>query len=188
MSVTLENTLEPPAGGDSPPQLGPSRSRSPTICLLTLSAIVDDPRVRRQGDIFHRNGWRVFGVGLAGGRSPLPEWTILAKDQASAGFAAAQDPDDRSKPAQGALQSLVAAMANYLLSKPRLRRLGSTRLRLLGRCALLFVRVRPELAEKIFWRNQSRRRVYELAGAVEADIWLANDWTALPIAARLAQE
>jgi glycosyltransferase involved in cell wall biosynthesis len=44
------------------------------------------------------------------------------------------------------------------------------------------------LAAKIFWRDPPILQLYKLAGAVDADIWLANDWTALPIAARLAQE
>ncbi len=49
----------------------------PTICVLALSAIADDPRVRRQAEAFHRAGWKVVAVGLPGARSPDPEWPIF---------------------------------------------------------------------------------------------------------------
>jgi hypothetical protein len=54
----------------------PSGAR-PRICLIALSAIADDPRVRRQGDAFVRDGWDVVAVGLPGARSTAPGWTIL---------------------------------------------------------------------------------------------------------------
>jgi glycosyltransferase involved in cell wall biosynthesis len=157
--------------------------------VLALSAIADDPRVRRQGDGFHQIGWRVFGVGLPGGRSALPEWPILAENQPSGSFAADRDRHEpRKPPSPGAAESVVTGIANYLRKKPRLRRLASMGWRLLGRCMLLLVRVRPGLAEKMFWADMPPRELHALAGAVEADIWLANDWTALPIVARLARE
>ena len=85
-------------------------------------------------------------------------------------------------------ESFESLLANYLRSKPRLLRLASISLRFFRRCMLLTVRIRPALAEKIFWRDPPLHQLYERAGLVTADIWLANDWTALPIAARLAQE
>jgi glycosyltransferase involved in cell wall biosynthesis len=184
----LSDLLRSVLGGAALPGLSRGEFRPPTVCLLALSIIADDPRVRRQGDIFHRNGWRVFGVGLPGGRSALPEWPILAKNQPSGGFAAHRDRHAPSKLPRSALQSVLTATSNFLRKKPGLRRLASTGWRLLGRCRLLLIRVRPGLAEKIFWSDRSFRDMHELADAVEADIWLANDWTALPIAARLAQE
>jgi hypothetical protein len=39
------------------------------ICILALSAIADDPRVRRQGEGFHRAGRRVVAAGPRGARS-----------------------------------------------------------------------------------------------------------------------
>lgn len=47
------------------------------IMLIALSAIPDDPRVRRMGDYLHARGWEVVAVGLPGGRSPAPEWRIV---------------------------------------------------------------------------------------------------------------
>lgn len=54
-----------------------------SICLISFSAIADDPRVRRQGQAFHDAGWRVVAVGLGGARSPNPEWPILTAGNAS---------------------------------------------------------------------------------------------------------
>src|SRR5262245_9553863 len=50
--------------------------RQRTVCLLALSAVPDDPRVRRQGDAFHARGWKVTGVGLPGARSAPPAWEL----------------------------------------------------------------------------------------------------------------
>lgn len=49
----------------------------PRICIIALSAIADDPRVRRQGDAFALAGWEVIAVGLRGAQSTRPDWTIL---------------------------------------------------------------------------------------------------------------
>ncbi len=52
-------------------------AQRPAICVLSLSPIADDPRVRRQGEAFHRAGWTVIAVGLPGARSPEPGWRIM---------------------------------------------------------------------------------------------------------------
>lgn len=49
----------------------------PRICIIAMSVIADDPRVRRQGDAFARAGWEVVAVGLPGAQSTPPDWTIL---------------------------------------------------------------------------------------------------------------
>lgn len=188
MSTALESTVREVSTGNGKLTVSPSQSFSPTICLLALSTIADDPRVRRQGDIFHRSGWRVIGVGLPGGRSPPPEWPIIVEDQPSGGIAPGRRRHRRNKPPQGALRSLRAATANYFRYKPCLQRLASSAWRLFGRCALFLVRIYPGLAEKIFWRDPLLRQLYRLASTVTADVWLANDWNALPVAARLAQQ
>ncbi|KFC66778.1 hypothetical protein FG93_04258 [Bosea sp. LC85] len=47
----------------------------------------------------------------------------------------------------------------------------------------------PQHASKAYWTLNDRfERLYELASQEQADLWLANDWTALPIARRLAAE
>ena len=57
----------------------------PRICIISMSAIADDPRVRRQGDAFARAGWEVVGVGLRGALSTPPGWTILTYAQNDVG-------------------------------------------------------------------------------------------------------
>jgi glycosyltransferase involved in cell wall biosynthesis len=57
----------------------------PTICILAISTITDDPRVRRQAEAFHRAGWKVVAVGIPGGKAASPEWPILTRDNAPPG-------------------------------------------------------------------------------------------------------
>ena len=62
--------------------MAPDKRRQ--IGILALSAIADDPRVRRQGDAFHVAGWDVIAFGLSGsGRSPAPVWPIVGCDVAT---------------------------------------------------------------------------------------------------------
>ena len=47
----------------------------------------------------------------------------------------------------------------------------------------------PTYAEKLYWSlNDKFQRMYDLARGQDVDLWLANDWTSLPIASRLAAE
>lgn len=55
--------------------------RPPKICILSFSAIPDDPRVRRQGDAFFEAGWSVVAIGLPGSRSALPAWPVYAYNE-----------------------------------------------------------------------------------------------------------
>src|SRR5215212_1668707 len=62
------------AGREAQP--APEQELGPMIGLLALSAIPDDPRVRRQGDAFTSAGWQVRAFGLSGGVSELPGWPV----------------------------------------------------------------------------------------------------------------
>ena len=57
----------------------------PQCCILALSTIADDPRVRRQAEAFHRAGWKVITVGIPGANASPPEWPILTRDNAPLG-------------------------------------------------------------------------------------------------------
>lgn len=46
------------------------------VCLLSITAIADDVRIRRQGDALHDLGIEVHGVGIEGAESPPPAWEI----------------------------------------------------------------------------------------------------------------
>jgi glycosyltransferase involved in cell wall biosynthesis len=62
--------------------MAPSKRRQ--IGILALSAIADDPRVRRQGDAFHAAGWEVIAFGLSGnGLSLPPVWSIVGCETAN---------------------------------------------------------------------------------------------------------
>ena len=87
------------------------------VGILALSAIADDPRVRRQGDAFYAAGWEVMAFGLSGSeRSPAPLWQIVGCDTAnvpdlefldeSPGAASAEDVYDASSEDQALSQAL----------------------------------------------------------------------------------
>ncbi|WP_207000475.1 glycosyltransferase [Trinickia mobilis] len=68
-------------------------------------------------------------------------------------------------------------------------RLVSIRRRLGARPAMFFkLYLKPEYAESIYWSWPNIKQLNEAGAGVKADLYLANDWTALPIAARLAAE
>jgi glycosyltransferase involved in cell wall biosynthesis len=138
--------------------------------LLALSRIEDDPRVRRQGDAFDRAGWEVIGVGLPGARSDRPTWRIVS--------------------AQGSASRTIHAArtgtGERFCDAPPKRRL--TR-RALYALRLLMVRLRPRVAHQLYWSaNPDIRRLQVCAQELAADVWLANDWNTLPLAAWLARE
>jgi glycosyltransferase involved in cell wall biosynthesis len=276
MSTALESAVRTVSTGNGKLTASPNQPFSPTICLLALSTIADDPRVRRQGELFASAGWQVIAVGLPGGRSPPPVWPILskaAKPSVATDKVPVPDPGQPTslagsraapRPAIGAEERagwLAAAhnaivlwrkrVSACLAGVPRLRRLlfllwrgvrfavllplwtsyvvrlhvrnrvatakrivsreleprqlrwsvalgrlrserGRLRKAIAYRRRVLRVRFRADIAEEIFWNNLAiscdLRSIYETARDCNADIWLANDWTALPLAARLACE
>jgi glycosyltransferase involved in cell wall biosynthesis len=118
------------------------------VCIISLSPIADDPRVRRQGDTLAAAGHEVSAAGSDGARSSPPSWPVRT------------------------------------LPVPPLSAAGrvATGLRLLS------VRLSPRLAEQAFWSVPAHRRFVDLLADVHADVYHANDWPALPIAARLARQ
>ena len=53
---------------------------------------------------------------------------------------------------------------------------------------LALARPLPRTAARSYWKSPRYRSMYELAAQVRADLYVANDWNTLPIAARLAAE
>ncbi|MCB8820155.1 glycosyltransferase [Microvirga rosea] len=53
---------------------------------------------------------------------------------------------------------------------------------------LLRAHVDREHALKIYWSWPSMQEMYEKARQVDADLWVANDWSTLPIIARIVEE
>lgn len=133
-------------------------SRRPSVCLLTLSAIADDPRVRRQGDAFHAAGWTVHPVGLPGAQSAPPTWLSA---------------EASNMPGTAAPQRSWLGKAAY-----RGQRLLHHALAHLHRGAAL----------DLYWSRRPIQDQMKRVEGIKADLWVANDWPMLPIAARLAAE
>mgnify|MGYP001473561634 CR=1 FL=1 len=194
-------------------------SEPPTICILALSPIADDPRVRRQAEAFHCAGWKVVAVGTPGAKSRPPEWPILTRDVPPTDSGKLHDGPIPTQNLQlispaglrsGIKQWLVRQFWNAQKFLPanesqwqgaemRIKRyiggahsfVAQLRRRLVSAVALLrslAVRVRPELALRIYWKWSSIHEIYNYAQRVNAGFWLANDWITLPIAALLARE
>jgi glycosyltransferase involved in cell wall biosynthesis len=185
--------------------------RRPRICLLSLSAVPDDPRVRRQGDAFHEAGWDVVAVSLPGWRSDPPAWPVHVYNADVAGASIpAEDakqpapivlpaPAPRGRPprvvsfaariARGIQRrALVPVRAAYRLSRPVLGRARHNATRIAKHLALLWIRVNPRAAVDLCLQSPEIRRYLETAARLDADLYLANDWHMLPVAIRLAQE
>lgn len=136
-------------------------SRRPRVCLLALSTIRDDPRLRKQGDILSARGLDVVAVGLSGGRRSPPQWPILA-------------------PAESPATDLAARLAK-LAARPGLY--GGY---LVSRMVQPAAALSPTIAEAIYWRRPVFPALARAATGVDADLYVANDWNTLPLAARLA--
>lgn len=133
---------------------------APCIGILSLSVVPDDPRVRRQGDLFASRGWQVRVFGLSGARSPAPEWPYFTLPDAMADGQQAQ----AGAPAEGKLAR-------------RFRKLFHA-------CRTT---LNPRHAEAAYWAFDRRfAALRDLASGHRADIWLANDWQMLPIVRELA--
>jgi hypothetical protein len=140
----------------------------PAICILALSRIGDDPRARRQGDAFWDAGWQVFGVGLPGGVSPAPAWLV------------GQQGDDAAETADYRCNARCSRKSDLF---------GFWAARIRDGADLLAARLGGRVACRSYWRlSADARDIYHRASQIKADVWLANDWTMLPVASRLAKE
>jgi glycosyltransferase involved in cell wall biosynthesis len=168
-------------------EVSAARLERPTICVLALSAIADDPRVRRQAEAFHRAGWNVTAVGLPGARSAAPEWRILTAEEFLMPRVKASDcgVTPAVHPGRPFLPKALRLVGRLAYRLPRALLSGRVRYAL----RLLAVRARPAIAQGIYWSfSENIIDIYNSARQVTAAVWLANDWTMLPLAARLARE
>jgi glycosyltransferase involved in cell wall biosynthesis len=133
-------------------------------CLLAFSRIADDPRVRRQGDAFHRAGYDVTAVGLAGGLSVPPAWRVLSFEKTAS--------EETGRPA--------SRIARLRRSQRRFRRKASTLVH------HQWVRLDDAYSDRLFWSIDGVAGMRAAIGALNADIWLSNDWVTLPLAVAAA--
>lgn len=116
------------------------------ICLLTVTRIADDPRVRRQGDALSGTGHDVVGLGGAGARAASPVWRTV------------DVPVPRRTPRAKVSTAVRTQVA----------------------------RLHPALAEKVYWSFAEHRAMRAEAIRQRADVYHANDWRVLPVAAAAA--
>lgn len=121
---------------------------TPRVCLLSMSRIEDDPRVRRQGDALVHDRWSVLGVGLSGGRSTAPDWPVRRIG---------------SEPIPAGGKARVAVTAQ-----------------------MLSARLSSRTAQRALWANPAVLEMWRHVRDQPADLFVANDWWTLPIAARAA--
>jgi glycosyltransferase involved in cell wall biosynthesis len=162
----------------------------PRVGILSFSVIADDPRVRKQGDLLADAGWEVVGVGLPGHRSHLPTWRYLTTDDRAATAAHNNKTRDQEEtPSFNALSKAIATMLG--MARAAAVRLLQRRMlkRAIGALRLVRFAITPGYSERLYWTmNDKFRSLYDLARGENVDLWLANDWTTLPIARRLAVE
>lgn len=150
-----------PAGGTG---------RPPRIGIVSLSAIPDDPRVRRQGDLFAARGWEVHAFGLPDALSQAPEWPHSALVSA----------DIDGQPA------IPGEQSNAPVATPGRGR-SARRLRKYLHMAQAWVD-RRRMSEAYWALDPRFAALHDLARRWSADIWLANDWNVVPIVQRIARQ
>jgi glycosyltransferase involved in cell wall biosynthesis len=184
------------------------------IGIISLSIVPDDPRVRKQGDLLANAGWDVVAIGLPGHRSYLPAWRCVAIDndsaiagdanyrlRASALLTPLKDAmDGQAAPRLAACLKLAKQAVLLMIKDPAaalwMARAAAVRLsrnrawfragRLLRAASSTMA---PASADQVYWTLDNRfRLLYSAARNERVDLWLANDWTSLPIVRKLAVE
>lgn len=159
------------------------------IGIIALSRFLDDPRVRRQCDVLQDSGFQVFAIGEDDERVEPVTWTVMRRSHQAPKVAGASGLSDANSNLMTGLSSFISRLA-----KRPIRALRGTPLLRFIRRVLLAVqaqrcRLQPQYAQKIYWIwNEKFNDLFEKAKPLHCDIWLANDWITLPIAARLAAE
>jgi len=166
-------------------------SESIRIGVIALSRVLDDPRVRRQCEALQNNGFQVFAIGEDDERSERVNWTVAQRPSHTAAEAQSLRTILKNS-ASPAVWSVGQSIFRGL--KASLKAILGKSLRQLLRRLILVARaqrcrVQPQYAERLFWSWKSNiDNLYQKAKPLRCDIWLANDWITLPIAARLATE
>lgn len=157
--------------------------RKPIVGLVSVSPIADDPRVRRQGDAFHDLGWDVKAFGLQSKVESLPAWSIETPEDARRLQTPPTMPETKYATA-GLRRLAIASVAIAERFAARANRHDEA-----YNLRLMRVFFDKGLAETIYWTlNSTFWEIYALARRQKADLWLGNDWTSLPIIARIAGE
>jgi hypothetical protein len=167
------------------------------IGIIALSRFLDDPRVRRQCDVLQESGFQVFAIGQDDVRHEVVPWTVVKKQRSDLDISYV---DEKFKSLsfferwRRRFDELPRRISKIFLSLPVIAALRIKPIARLFYWSTLVVRaqrcrVQPRYAQELFWSwKGDLSELYEKAKHLKCDVWLANDWTALPIAARLAKE
>jgi glycosyltransferase involved in cell wall biosynthesis len=142
----------------------PAALRGKRACLLAFSRIGDDPRVRRQGDALHRAGWEVTAVGLPDSLSPPPPWRVLTIN----------------KDVTNETATPISLLSRWRESQRQFQRKAGTLLR------HQWVRLDENYGGRLYDSIEGVAAMRTAISPLRADIWLANDWTTLPLAVEAA--
>ena len=81
-------------------------------------------------------------------------------------------------PSRFALRTYVAFVSRISIQRRHLRHLAK----------LVLIRISPQQADQVYWSlNGAFSDMYKVAAQYRPSIWLANDWTMLPLALRLSR-
>lgn len=180
------------------------------LVQISFSPILDDPRVRRNNDGLKELGWDVCAIGLAGGKSASPDWRIYTNSNESVDFGDALSGE--SIPLGKLIKRNIWFFAAFFIAMPFY--FFGIILSLFGaKAAKDLLREAKIIRSDIGWPIRMLRHVkaskglsferalielkrrHDIDGFIEigrnvgaADIYVANDWTALPVAFALQGE
>jgi glycosyltransferase involved in cell wall biosynthesis len=161
------------------------------IGVVSLSRIIDDPRVRRQCEVLQANGFEVLAIGQHDELYDDVSWTVVQRSPEKS-IRDSQNAEQAKQIFRATLKRIARSL--FRLTKNILKRIaGDSLWRFVWLSASVIrgqrCRLQPQYAERVFWSwNSGIHDLYEKAKSLQCDIWLANDWITLPIAARLAAE
>lgn len=174
-----------------PSQNPPAAARKRVACVIALSDIPNDPRVRRQCDALYDAGWDVIAIGIPGTEDPTLRWPVRVRGEGVPTDGGTSAGGENSE-AQRKFPALCAGLLKRKIKALLGIRIWSLMAKIFSRLEarptkLVKLYVKPESAEAIYWSWLPIQQMMAAAATAKADLWLANDWTALPIAARMAE-
>jgi glycosyltransferase involved in cell wall biosynthesis len=176
--------------------LNSTADRTIRVGVIALSRFLDDPRVKRQCEVLSGDGYEVFAIGQDDLRQEVVPWTVVHRERSD--MDVGQGNRGRFRSASFAerwrLNEPPRKLVRLFFSLPvvvllRIKPIARVLQRLILVAQAQRCRLQPRYAIEVFWSWRGDYiDLYEKAKHLKCDVWLANDWTALPIAARLTKE
>ena len=147
--------------------------------------------MRRQCEALQTGGFEVFAIGEDEERRDDVSWTVVQRSQKES-LRPAHNTEQAKQTFRASPKRIVRPL--FRVAKKIVKTItGELVWRFIWQSVSVFrgqrCRLQPQYAERVFWSwNSGIHDLYEKAKPLRCDIWLANDWITLPIAARLAAE